>query len=64
MAHNIPLLKWYGMSESTGPQTANIREFERFKMKSCGKSLSGVETKVVNCGKHGDGEVSDVLGDL
>ena len=60
MAANIPLLEWYGMSESTGPHTANIRAFGRMKIGSCGKSISGVNTKIDNADQHGHGEVSNV----
>ena len=65
MAFDIPLLELYGMSESTGPQMVNIREFTRWRMGSCGKNISGAETKINNPDEHGDGEVSDVLlGDV
>ena len=59
MAFNIPLMEWYGMSESTGPQTASIRGFNQWRPGSCGKSIDGVETGICNPDKDGIGEVSD-----
>ena len=64
MTVDVPLLELYGMSESTGPQTVNVREFTRWRTGSCGKNISGVETKIDNPDEHGDGEVSDVLSDI
>ena len=64
MAVDVPLLELYGMSESTGPQTVNVREFTRWRTGSCGKNISGVETKIDNPDEHGDGEVSYVLSDV
>ena len=61
---NIPLLVWYGTSESTGPQTANIRKKEKFKRGSCGQSINGVKTKICKADDLGRGEVSDMLSDL
>lgn len=65
MAFDIPILELYGMSESTGPQTSNIREFTRWRTGSCGKNISGAQTKIDNPDEHGDGEVSGLLiGDI
>ena len=59
---NIPLLEWYGMTESTGPHTANIRDKKhtRWAIQSCGMNISGVKTKIDHPDKNGYGEVSDV----
>ena len=58
MGFDIPILELYGMSESTGPHTSNMREFGRWRTGSCGKNISGVETKIDNPDEQGDGEVS------
>ena len=59
MGFDIPILELYGMSESTGPHTSNIKEFRRWRTGSCGKNITGVTTKIDNPDEHGDGEVSD-----
>lgn len=64
MAVDLPILELYGMSESTGPQTLNVKAFKEWRTGSCGKSMSGVETKIDNPDEHGDGEVSGDVGDL
>ena len=63
MGFNIPIMEWYGMTESTGPHTANIRDKKhtQWKVGSCGIRISGVETKINHPDKDGYGEVSDVV---
>ena len=57
---NIPLLECYGMSECTGPHTANIEASNQWRTRSCGRSIKGVDTKIDNPDKNDNGEVSDV----
>ena len=60
MAVDVPILEMYGMSESTGPQTLSLKSSTQWRTGSCGKSISGVETKIDSPDENGDGEVSDV----
>ena len=60
MAVDIPVLELYGMSESTGPQTISLKSPTRWRTGSCGKSMSGAETKIDNPDQDGNGEVGDV----
>ena len=60
MAVDVPILELYGMSESTGPQTFSLKNASQWRTGSCGKSMSGAETKIDNPDENGDGEVSDV----
>lgn len=60
MAVDIPVLELYGMSESTGPQTISLKSSTRWRTGSCGKDMSGAETKIDNPDEDGNGEVSDV----
>ena len=60
MGINMPILEMYGMTESTGPQTISLKSSMRWRTGSCGKSMSGAETKIDNPEKNGDGEVSGV----
>ena len=62
MSFDIPLLEWYGMTECTGPHTANIsdKKHTQWKIGSCGMNISGVETKIDYPDENGDGEVSNV----
>ena len=60
MGFDIPILEMYGMTESTGPQTISLKSASRWRIGSCGKSMSGAETKIDNPNENGDGEVSDV----
>ena len=57
MAFDIPVLELYGMSESTGPHTVNLKNATQWRTGSCGKKMSGVETKIDNPDENGDGEV-------
>ena len=59
MGFDVPILELYGMSESAGPHTSNIKEFKRWRTGSCGKNITGTTTKIDNPDEHGDGEVSD-----
>ena len=59
MAIDIPILELYGMSESTGPQTLSLKSSTQWRTGSCGKSMSGAETKIGGPDENGDGEVSD-----
>ena len=52
---NIPLYELYGMSESTGAQTVSIQG--HIISGSCGVTLDGMETKIVNQDQDGNGEV-------
>ena len=53
---HMPVLELYGMSECSGPQTLNIKNFKQWRTGSCGKTMSGAETKNNNPDDHGDGE--------
>ena len=63
MDFNIPIMEWYGLTESTGPHTANIRDEKhtQWKVGSCGIHINGVEIKINHCDKDGCREVSDVV---
>lgn len=61
MAVDIPVLELYGMSESTGPQTISLKSSTRWRTGSCGKSMSGAETKIDNPDEDGNGEVGHVM---
>ena len=63
MDFNIPIMECYGMTESTGPHTTNIRDKKhtQWKVGSCGIHISGVETKINHPDKDSCGEVSDVV---
>ncbi|XP_061211930.1 long-chain-fatty-acid--CoA ligase ACSBG2 isoform X2 [Neopsephotus bourkii] len=52
---DIPVLELYGMSESTGPHTVSTPHM--FRLSSCGRSISGCETRIHNADEHGVGEV-------
>ena len=60
MAVDVPVLELYGMSESTGPQTMSLKSASHWRTGSCGKTMSGAETKIDNPDENGDGEVSGV----
>ena len=64
MAVDVPVLELYGMSESTGPQTISLKSSTRWRTGSCGKDMSGAETKIDNPDEDGNGEVSDVRQSL
>ncbi|KAG2466574.1 ACBG2 ligase, partial [Polypterus senegalus] len=55
MSLNISLMELYGMSESTGPHT--ISTAEAFRIMSCGKEISGCQTKLDKPDAEGNGEV-------
>lgn len=61
MSINMPVLEMYGMSECSGPQTLSVQSATQWKAGSCGKSMSGVETKIANPNEHGEGEVKIML---
>ncbi|XP_033858028.1 long-chain-fatty-acid--CoA ligase ACSBG2-like isoform X2 [Acipenser ruthenus] len=52
---DIPLYELYGMSESTGPHTISIPSAHR--LTSCGKVISGCETKIFSPDSEGNGEI-------
>ena len=57
MSVDMPVLELYGMSECSGPQTLNIKNSKQWRTGSCGRTMSGAETKIDNPDDHGDGEV-------
>ncbi|XP_065884226.1 long-chain-fatty-acid--CoA ligase ACSBG2-like [Dysidea avara] len=57
MSVNMPVLELYGMSECTGPQTLSLHSATHWRTGSCGKSMSGAETKIDKPDEHGDGEI-------
>ncbi|XP_065884225.1 long-chain-fatty-acid--CoA ligase ACSBG2-like [Dysidea avara] len=57
MSVNMPVLELYGMSECTGPQTLSIHSATHWRTGSCGKTMSGAETKIDKPDEHGDGEI-------
>ena len=63
MSLNMPVLELYGMSESTGPQTLSVLA-KQWRTGSCGKDISGVETKINNPDENGDGEVKHSINCL
>ncbi|KAK1157148.1 long-chain-fatty-acid--CoA ligase ACSBG2-like isoform X1 [Acipenser oxyrinchus oxyrinchus] len=52
---DIPVYELYGMSESTGPHTISIPSAHR--LTSCGKVISGCETKIFTPDSEGNGEI-------
>uniref|UniRef100_A0A672UZC5 Long-chain-fatty-acid--CoA ligase ACSBG2 n=1 Tax=Strigops habroptila TaxID=2489341 RepID=A0A672UZC5_STRHB len=52
---DIPVLELYGMSESTGPHTVSSPHM--FRLTSCGRSISGCQTRIHNADQYGIGEV-------
>ncbi|MGH0143985.1 UNVERIFIED_CONTAM: hypothetical protein FKN15_038915 [Acipenser sinensis] len=52
---DIPVYELYGMSESTGPHTISIPSAHR--LTSCGKVISGCETKIFSPDSEGNGEI-------
>ena len=43
---NIKVLDIYGLSETTGPHSTNLKSNEKFG--NCGHSINGVHTKIIN----------------
>ena len=58
MSIDIPLMVLYGMSESSGPHTLNLIQPDGWKVGSCGKTIMGVQMKIADPDKNGEGEVS------
>ncbi|XP_029110560.1 long-chain-fatty-acid--CoA ligase ACSBG2 isoform X2 [Scleropages formosus] len=52
---DMPVYELYGMSESTGPHTISLPD--AFYLTSCGKVISGCETKIFSPDEEGIGEV-------
>ena len=46
----IIILELYGLCECTGPHTASLKGHgqDRWKIGSCGKSINGTQTKIIN----------------
>ena len=61
MSIDIPLLEFYGMSESSGPQTFNV--MEHWRVGSVGRSMVGALTKIDKPDENGDGEVRATICD-
>eukprot|EP01135_Chromosphaera_perkinsii_P003653 Nk52_evm32s250 gene=Nk52_evmTU32s250 len=55
MSINLPLHEIYGMSESAGPHTAGF--YGQSKIGTVGKKIPGVELKLDNPDKDGNGEI-------
>ena len=58
MSIDIPLMELYGMSESSGPHTLNLIQPHGWKVGSCGKTIIGVQMKILEPDENGEGEVS------
>ena len=58
MSINIPLMEMYGQSECSGNHTINLIQQDRWRVGSCGKPIIGVQLKIFNPDKNGEGEVS------
>ena len=58
MSINIQLMELYGQSESSGCLTLNLMQRDGWKVESCGKPIEGVQLKIFNPDKNGEGEVS------
>ncbi|XP_062308698.1 long-chain-fatty-acid--CoA ligase ACSBG2 isoform X2 [Osmerus eperlanus] len=52
---DIPLYELYGMSESTGPHTISLHD--AFRLTSCGKEISGCESRIHRPDAEGNGEI-------
>ncbi|XP_017541952.2 long-chain-fatty-acid--CoA ligase ACSBG2 isoform X1 [Pygocentrus nattereri] len=52
---DIPLYELYGMSESSGPHTISMPE--AFRLTSCGKVMTGCQTKIFSPDEEGNGEI-------
>ncbi|XP_053318200.1 long-chain-fatty-acid--CoA ligase ACSBG2 isoform X3 [Spea bombifrons] len=52
---NIPVYELYGMSESSGPHTISLPD--AFRITSCGKVISGCQTKIYQPDGEGAGEI-------
>ncbi|KAL7828954.1 hypothetical protein SRHO_G00325880 [Serrasalmus rhombeus] len=52
---DIPLYELYGMSESSGPHTISLPE--AFRLTSCGKVMTGCQTKIFSPDEEGNGEI-------
>ncbi|KAL4634756.1 long-chain-fatty-acid-CoA ligase ACSBG2 [Arapaima gigas] len=52
---DVPVYELYGMSESTGPHTISLPD--AFYLTSCGKVISGCETKIFSPDEDGVGEI-------
>ena len=48
MSINMPVLEMYEMSECTSPHTLSLQSATQWRAGSCGKNISGVETKIDN----------------
>ncbi|XP_019111247.2 long-chain-fatty-acid--CoA ligase ACSBG2 [Larimichthys crocea] len=55
MSLNIPVMEIYGMSESSGPHTVSSNE--EYRITSCGKVMTGCQTKLDNPDEDGNGEI-------
>eukprot|EP00731_Ephydatia_muelleri_P030983 Em0022g497a len=55
MSIDIPLLEFYGMSESSGPQTFNV--MDHWRVGSVGRNMVGAKTKIDKPDENGDGEI-------
>ena len=58
MSINVRLMELYGLSESSGPHTLNLIQPDRWKLGSCGKTIMGVQIKILEPNENGEGEVS------
>ena len=55
MSVNIPILEFFGMTESAGVHTFNV--LDNWRLGSVGISLEGTRTKIDQPDENGDGEV-------
>ena len=58
MGYDLAILELYGMSENTGPATAN--SIVEWKLGSVGKAVCGTKVKIHNPDESGEGEVCDL----
>ncbi|XP_059221735.1 long-chain-fatty-acid--CoA ligase heimdall [Stomoxys calcitrans] len=51
---NLPILEAYGLSETSAGVSYN---FDIYNLRTCGKSISGIEVKLYNANAKGEGEL-------
>jgi long-chain-fatty-acid--CoA ligase ACSBG len=57
MSLNIPMMNFYGMSESCGAHCVNQSTEDHWRVGSAGKSIMAVSTRLHNTDESGEGEV-------
>ena len=57
MSINIPIMEVYGLSECSRLHTMNLIQQDRWRVRSCGMLINGVQLKIFNPNENGEGEV-------